>query len=82
MLSGSDLCVHACLVDQGGSDVGLPNKDRGFPCMRDIGCRVQGAGARSHGGMRAGANPFDLFVVLALSIMVASGRGANPRHLR
>ena len=40
--------------------------------MRDIGCRVQGAGARSHGGMRAGPNPFDLFVVLALSIMVAS----------
>ena len=36
--------------------------------MRDIGCRVQGAGARSHGGMRAGPNPFDLFVLLALSI--------------
>ena len=69
MLSGSDLCVHACLVDQGGSDVGLPNKERGFPYMRDIGCRAQRASARSHGGLRAGPDPLDLLVMMTLSIM-------------
>ena len=51
----------------------MPYKDCGFHCMRDVGRRVRGAGARSLGGLRAAPDPLDLFFMLAMSITAGLG---------